>query len=79
MAGKFKRAIQEIIEDQLAPFRGLSGPEQLTVVNFINGSGEAMSKKRGSVFITSKMQLSPGANVVAVPLGGRNYYVVGTI
>ncbi len=79
MASKTRRALDKIIDDKLAPFKNLDGPEKLTVVNFIGNYGEAMSAKKGSVFITGKANLSPGMNVVGAPIGGKLYYVLGVI
>lgn len=52
-------------------------PEVMLVTEFSGNSGSALSKHAGAVNIKSKLPLQVGTSVVAVPIGGKDYFVVG--
>lgn len=75
---KLYDVISGIIMDHLAPLTSsLRNAEKLLVVSFTGNSGVAMSKTLGDVSIKSAVAVQPGMTVVGIPIGAKNFYVVG--
>ena len=71
-------AIRNFIIRHIKPLAdSIRPPEVLTVITFSGSTGTAVGKLAGQVNIKSKLQLTTGMSVVAVPTGPREFYVVG--